>query len=194
MRVRFPRRYGAAGTCRLSSLSGQPDPFRQGSQGGAMHVNRYVLITLLVVCFAAGCSQTTYKAATFRQTVTTNVEITSNVPAQVWISDRNVGTTPLSFPFSYEEEVDRNVKTSNYWETNPGAAAALSVLSFGTYIPFSFIPVEPESKTRPAGKYFNNKLSLRLVAEGYEPLDHVVECKGDREIKVTLNLDAKPTE
>ncbi len=156
-----------------------------------MHVNRYVQATLLVVCFAAGCTQTTHRAATFRQTVTTIVEITSNVPAQVWISDRNVGTTPLSFPFSYEEEVDRNVKTSNYWETNPGAAAALSVLSFGTYIPFSFIPVEPESETRPAGKYFNNKLSLRVVVEGYEPLDHVVECNGDREIKVALTLDPK---
>ena len=156
-----------------------------------MHVNRYVLTNLLVVCFAAGCSQTTYKAAIFRQTVTTNVEIMSNIPAQVWISDRNVGTTPLSFPFSYEEEVDRNVKTSNYWETNPGAAAALSVLSFGTYIPFSFIPVEQESKTRPAGKYFDNKLSLRVVAEGYEPLDYVVECNGDREKKVALTLDPK---
>jgi len=33
-----------------------------------MHVNRYVLTTLLVVCFAAGCSQTTHRAATFRQT------------------------------------------------------------------------------------------------------------------------------
>ena len=51
-----------------------------------MQVKRYALITFLVVFFAAGCSQTTYKAATYRQTVTTYVELTTNVPAQVWIT------------------------------------------------------------------------------------------------------------
>jgi hypothetical protein len=118
----------------------------------------------------ASCSQTTYNAASYRQTVTTYVEIVTNVPAEVRVADRVIGTTPVSFPFNYEEEVDRSVKTANYWETNPGTAAALTVLSFGAYLPFSFIPAEPTSKARPAGRFVNNTATLRLSADGFEPL------------------------
>jgi hypothetical protein len=149
-------------------------------------------ITILIVFgfLAASCSQTTYKASTYRQTVTTQLEITTNVPAEVRLLDRTIGTTPVASPFNYEEEVDRQVKTANYWETNPGTAAALTVLSFGAYLPFSFIPAEPTSEARPAGKFVNNKVMLRLSADGYEPLDHTVELKG--ESKIVLNFSLKP--
>ena len=157
-----------------------------------MRANFFVLANVFLPFFIAlGCSQTTYRGSTFQRTVTTNVEIHTNVPAQIWIADRNVGTTPLSFPFTYEEEVSRNVKTANYWETNPGAAAALSVLSFGVYVPFSFIPADPTSESHPTGKYINNRLSLRLVAEGYAPLEYEVECKGEPIKELNLSLAPK---
>ena len=135
---------------------------------------------------AASCASTTHKSAAYRQTVTTYLEITSNVPSEVRVADRVVGITPVSFPFNYEEEVDRQVTVANYWETNPGTAAALTVLSFGTYLPFSFIPAEPTSRTQPAGKFVNNTVTLRLSADEYEPLEHFVELKG--EAKFALNL------
>lgn len=154
-----------------------------------MNTKQFVLFSLsavsLLVC---ACSQTAQKGPSFRQTVTTYAQITANVPAQVWIGQNNVGTTPISYPFTYEEQVDRTVKTANYWETNPGTAAALSVLSFGTYIPFSFIPAEPTSKTEASGKYFNNRFSLRLVADGYEPLEYELVCQGEEKIEVSLSL------
>jgi hypothetical protein len=146
-----------------------------------------------VVAFGSvntSCAQTTYKAATYRQTVTTYLELTTNIPAEVRVSDRVIGTTPVSFPFNYEEEVDRQVTTANYWETNPGTAAALTVLSFGTYLPFSFIPAEPTSEAKPAGKFVNNQITLRLSADGYEPLEQTVEVKGEG--KLVLNFALKP--
>ena len=146
------------------------------------------LTTLLV---AGGCSQTTYKASTYKRTVTTQIEIVTDVPSEVWVSNQSMGITPLTFPFSYEEEVDRQEGTANYWETNPGTAGALTVLSFGLYLPFSFIPAEPTSESRPAGKYIDSKVTLRLEAEGYEPLEHTVECKG--EPKIDLNFSLNPT-
>jgi hypothetical protein len=151
-----------------------------------------ILILVVLGFLTAGCSQTTYKASTYRQTVTTRIEITTNVPAEVRLPDRVVGTTPLSFPFNYEEEVDRQVKTANYWETNPGGAAALTVLSFGFYLPFSFIPAEPTSEARPAGRFVNNSIMLRLSADGYEPVEHTIEGKG--EPKIVLNFSLKPKE
>jgi hypothetical protein len=122
--------------------------------------------------------------------VTTYLEITTNIPAEVRVADRVVGTTPISFPVNYEQEVDRQVTTANYWETNPGAAAALTVLSLGTYLPFSFIPAEPTSQAQPAGKFFNNGITLRLSADGHESLEHSIELKG--EPKVIVNLSLKP--
>jgi hypothetical protein len=140
----------------------------------------------------ASCASTTYTGAAYRQTVTTYLEVTSNVPSEVRVGDRVIGITPVLFPYNYEEEVDRQVTRANYWETNPGTAAALTVMSFGTYLPFSFIPAEPTSEARPAGKFINNEVTLRLSAEGYEPLEHYVELKG--EAKKALNLFLKPLE
>jgi hypothetical protein len=138
----------------------------------------------------ASCAQTTYKASTYRRTVTSHIELSTNVPAYVQLGDRTIGTTPVSFPFNYEEEVDRQVTTANYWETNPGTAAALSVLSFGFYVPFSFIPAEPTSEARPAGRFVNNSVTFQLSADGYEPLEYIMEAKGEE--KIVLNLSLKP--
>jgi hypothetical protein len=149
-----------------------------------------VLIIAGLPLLSASCAQTTYKASTYRRTVTTQIEIKANVPSEVRLRDRAVGHTPVSFPFNYEEEVDRQVTTANYWETNPGTAAALTVLSFGFYLPFSFIPAEPTSEAPPAERFINNTLTLRLSADGYEPLEHTLEGKG--EPKIILNLSLKP--
>jgi len=65
------------------------------------------------------CAATTYNAMTYRQAVITQLEIRANVPAEARARDR-VGTSPVSFPFKDEEEVNRQVKTTNYWEANPG--------------------------------------------------------------------------
>jgi len=151
-----------------------------------------LFVTLPILLVTGGCSQTTYKASTYKRTVTTQIEIVTDAPFEVWVSNESVGNTPLTFPFTYEEEVDREVTTANYWETNPGTAGALTVLSFGFYLPFSFIRAEPTSEARPAGIYFDNKVTLRLTAEGYEPLERTVECKG--ESKIVLNLSLKPKE
>ena len=53
-------------------------------------------------------------ASTYRQTVITRIEVNTNTPAKVWVSDRSIGTTPITSPFNYEEEVDRQVKNANY--------------------------------------------------------------------------------
>ena len=145
----------------------------------------------IILLTTVGCSQVTHKASSYTRTVTTELAISSNVPAEVWISDQKVGVTPISYPYSYEEEVDRQVRTANYWETNPGSAAALTVASFGFYLPFSFIPAEPTSETQPSGKYLNNKVTLRLIADGYEPIEQTLELKG--EPSVEAKLDLKPT-
>jgi hypothetical protein len=149
-----------------------------------------VLILLAVGISAASCSQTTYNASTYRQTVTTRIEVNTNIPSEVWISDRAIGNTPITFPFNYEEEVDRQVKNANYWQTNPGWAAAVTVLTFGGYLPFSFIPVEPTSQTQPAGKFVNNKLTLRVTAEGFDTFERTIECKGEE--KIVLNILLQP--
>jgi len=151
-------------------------------------------ICLLSIIASACSSQAPYIASTYQRTVTTVVEIDTDVPSQVWVADRNIGTTPISFPFSYQEDVNNVVRTANYWETNPGTAAALSVLSFGFYVPFSLIPAEPTTETRPTQKYVGNKLTLRLIAEGHEPLDHVFECTGEPKIVLRLSLARKERE
>lgn len=161
-----------------------------------MMIKRRELISMwmIVTCgfLTVSCAQTTYKASTYRQTVTSLIEINANVPAEVRLRDRTIGTTPVFFPFNYEEEVDRQVTTANYWETNPGTAAALTVLSLGLYLPFSFIPAEPTSEARPAGRFVNNNVTFQLSADGFEPLEHTVDAKGEE--KIVLHLSLKPKE
>jgi len=162
------------------------------SHMGKTHVPKLQIAILLAVgIFAVSCSQTTYNASTYRQTVTTRIEVNTNIPSEVWVSDRAIGTTPITFPFNYEEEVERQVKNANYWQTNPGWAAAVTVLSFGTYLPFSFIPAEPTSQTQPAGKFVNNKLTLRVIAENFEAFEQTIECKGEGKIVLNIGLEPK---
>jgi hypothetical protein len=146
------------------------------------------LTLVLALAMAAGCASVAHKASTYTRTATTIVEVTSNVPSDVWMANQKIGTTPVSFAFSYEEEVERQVKTATYWETNPGIAAAVTVLSLGVYLPFSAIPVEAQSEFRPTGTYVKNKLFLRLTSESYESLDHSVDLKGEPRVEVNLTL------
>ena len=147
-------------------------------------------IGILVLGFAllqSGCAQNTIKAA-YRQTVTTMIGVEADPPAQVSIGERIVGITPVTFPYNYEEEVDRNVKHVTYWESNPGWAAFLTVVSFGAYLPFSAIPAEETSQSRPSGQFVGNSVILRLTADGHEPLDHVFELKGEKQVQLKLSL------
>ena len=148
-------------------------------------------ILLAFGIFAVSCSQSSYSASSYRQTVTTRIEVNTNIPAKVWISDRVIGTTPVTVPFNYEEEVDRQVKSANYWETNPGLAAAVTVLSFGAYLPFSFILAEPTSQTKSTGKFVNNQFTLRVTAENFETFEQRIECKGEG--KMVLNIGLQPS-
>ena len=149
-----------------------------------------IAVLLALGIFAASCSQTIYNPSAYRQTVTTRIEVNTNIPSEVWVSDRAIGITPITFPFNYEEEVDREVKNANYWQTNPGWAAAVTVLSFGVYLPFSFIPAEPTSQTQPAGKFVNNKFTLRVTAENFDTFEQTIECNGEG--KMVLNIGLQP--
>ena len=146
------------------------------------------VIFFLLFILASGCSQTAHVASTYQRAVTTIVEINTDVPARLWVSDRERGATPITFPFTYQQDVENLARNANYWETSPGTAAALSVLSFGLYVPFSFIPAEQTAEAKPMQKFSGNQLSLRLVAEGYKPLTHVVEIKGEPKISLTFSL------
>jgi hypothetical protein len=145
-----------------------------------------IAILLALGIFAASCSQTTYNASAYRQTVTTRIEVNTNIPSE----DRAIGITTITFPFNFEEEVDRQVKNANYWQTNPGWAAAVTVLSFGIYLPFSFLPAEPTSQTQPTGKFVNNKLTLRATAENFDTFEQTIECKGEE--RMVLNIVLQP--
>ncbi len=150
-----------------------------------------LLTVVLSLTLGAGCASVSHKASTYMRTATTIVEVNSNVPSEVWVAGQEMGITPLSFPFSYEEEVGRNVRTATYWETNPGIAAGVTVLSLGVYLPFSAIPVEATSAFQPTGTYAKNTLAIRLIAEGHEPLDHLVEVRGEPKIELNLILEKK---
>lgn len=148
-----------------------------------------IWVILSVVFFVvSGCSQTTQVASTYQRAVTTMVEINTDVRAKLWVSNRELGTTPITFPFTYQQDVENVSRNANYWETNPGTAAALSVLSLGLYVPFSFIPAEQTGEPHPTQKFSGNQLSLRLIAEGYELLTNVVELKGEPKISLSFSL------
>jgi len=123
------------------------------------------------------------------------IAVNSNVPARVWFSDRFVGTTPGSWPYTYEEQVDLVAGTANYWETNPEKAAALSVLSMGVYVPFSGIAAEQTGESHPTGRYLHNELTVKLEQDGYATVERVIACKGEPQVDVVLSLQrAEPKE
>ena len=88
-----------------------------------------------------------------------------------------------------EEEVQTRTRRVSYWVTQPGLSLLLTITSLGLYVPFSVIPVDPETLQEPTGVFRNSELVLRVEADGHSPWSSNVVCGGQGGVAIRAVLE-----
>lgn len=150
---------------------------------------RSTAIAMIVVLFAS-CATTWQESGSFYRSAQTTLAADSTPPgARIFLGNRYLGDTPLSTTLECDQEIKRKTRKVSYWDTQPGLALFLSLISLGLYLPFSFIPVDVETSQEPSGAFKNNEFTLRIEAEGYKPWSTTVVCGPQRAINLRAVLE-----
>ena len=150
-----------------------------------------VLAALTGVCFLAfanGCSTSQPETNSYFKTAQTELIVHSDPPAKAYVNNREIGFTPLNFRLEYEQQVDNVTTKVTYWDTQPGIALLLSIMSLGLYLPFSFIPVDSQTSVVPQHSFRSNHFQLTIEATGYEQWSQEVVTQGEPAISIDAQL------
>jgi hypothetical protein len=137
------------------------------------------------------CATDWQYTSSFSRSRQTKLIVESEPQGQVFVNKRYVGEAPITASVEYGQEVRVKTRKVSYWYTQPGLSLAVSILSLGIYVPFSFIPVDIESAYEPSIVFQNNIFSVVLETEGYETWESTVVCTGEETLLVptVLNKD-----
>ena len=144
---------------------------------------------LLIAATQLACATTPWEShGSFPRTRETRIHVTSPVAAEVFVNQEQAGVTPLSLELRYTEEIIRERRKVSYWVTQPGWSLFVSILSFGIYVPFSWIPVDDEDRFVPSGRFSDNEFEILVRAVGYIDSVSVLVLQGES----GLDLEANP--
>ncbi len=131
----------------------------------------------LIIIFLFGCATPWEYDRTIYETCGTKLNILSDPKGDVTVEANHLGLSPISYTLTYKRGIDQYKRKANYWQTDPGKALLITLLSLGVYLPFSFIRVSPETELRPTDKYIDNDVLIRVMAEGFVPEEKKVSCQ-----------------
>jgi PEGA domain-containing protein len=145
-------------------------------RGGVRMLLRSAAIVMIVLLLSS-CATTWQERGSFYRSAQTTLAADSTPPgARVFLGNRYLGETPLSTILECEQEMRRKARKVSYWDTQPGLALLLSLVSLGLYVPFSLIPVDVETSQEPTGAFKNNEFAIRIEADGYKSWSTSVIC------------------
>jgi hypothetical protein len=153
---------------------------------------RIACIVMILVPLAS-CATAWRETGSFYRSAQTTVTADSTPPgAGIFLGNRYLGDSPLSATLECEQEMRRKTRKVSYWETQPGLALLLSIMSLGLYIPFSAIPVDVDTTQEPTGAFRSNEFMLRMEADGYRSWTTTVTCGPQQRVDVHAVLEKRP--
>ena len=148
--------------------------------------HRAAAATFCCLIFLGACA--TQPPTSYYRTAQTELKVDSTAPAKVNVDNRYVGDTPVTYPLSYDQEVERNTRNVTYWQTQPALAVLLTILSLGLYLPLSLIPSDTESSQTPLENYRNNHYVITVDAPGYAQWKQEVDAKGEKSLSLHAQM------
>lgn len=131
----------------------------------------------LIGLLLAGCATAWQDGGSFYRGARQALAVESTpAGARVFLSDRYLGTTPLSSALECEQEIRKKSRRVSYWVTQPGLSLGLSLLSLGLYVPFSVIPVDIETSLEPSGAFKDDEFVVRVEADGHKVWSAHIVC------------------
>ena len=151
---------GRRQTSRLSSgeLSHVSSAQTRRLRNGLVHVAVASLLSL------GGCTTTWKESGSFYRTTQTRLRVGGSPGRTVHLNNKYVGQTPLTVPLEYRQKVRKKTRRVSFWITQPGCSVFVTILSLGTYLPLSIIPVDIETSLEPMASFRNNEFQVRVSA------------------------------
>ena len=147
------------------------------------------IATVLVISSFIFSSCTSWRTEpSFYRTVQTNLQLESNHFAAVKVNENKVTPKDGSIPVQYQREITKTVRKVTHWKTKPITTLVFVLLSFGTYLPFSFIPVDIDTKTIPTNDFKNNEIKLEVTDEKGNTWSQEIVLQGEKSLTVSPNF------
>ena len=147
----------------------------------------FVLLASLTT-YVAGCKTGWHNTGSFSRTTETRLVLRSTPSGSVYLNNRYFGETPLTLDLQYQQRVEKKTRAVSYWHTQPGWSLFVSILSLGTYLPFSAIPVDTDTAIRPLDKFEDNLFVLEVRSDHHVAWRQKVQCSGQEEIVLEREL------
>ena len=139
------------------------------------------------VAFMTGCTSWQDEGS-FSRTTQSQLSLESAPAGKAYVDGKYIGDTPLTYSLQYGQDVERKTRKITYWDTQPGLALLLTILSLGFYLPFSAIPVDTETSLEPKNSYTNNHFQVGVDVPGYQPWKQDVTASGEDTIHLQPQL------
>lgn len=150
-------------------------------------VSRAVVLAQLLA--PVGCTTAWRDSGSFQRSTRTTLVAESTPPARVFVNNKYVGDTPLTFPLEYQQEVRKKTRKVSHWITQPGGSLFLTIISLGVYLPFSIIPVDIQTSLEPTQTFKDNEFEVGFAAEGHKGQHEKVVCTGQDKISKSAVLE-----
>ena len=155
---------------------------------------RSSIARLSALLFLSACSTQAPAQHSFYRTTQTEISLDSTPSGSASVDNKFVGTTPLTFPLEYDQEIEQDTKNVTLWETQPGLATFVTVISLGLYLPFSAIPAASQSTQVPLERYRSNQFLIAVDVPGYDRWTQQVVAKGEKNLHLQAQLVKKTTQ
>jgi hypothetical protein len=155
-------------------------------KNGRLRLTRH--LGLLLPLVLTGCATHWVYTSSFYRGRQTKLVIESVPAGEVFVNAKYMGDAPVTTSIDYGQEVKVKTRKVSYWHAQPGFAIALSILSLGIYVPFSFIPVDIETVYEPSTVFQNNTIAITVTHTGYENWQSAIVCIGEETFLLRANL------
>jgi hypothetical protein len=148
----------------------------------------FACLSAVSLLLQAGCATGWERRPDLPVTEQTTVHVRSTPVAEVLLEGRRFGKTPVDVPVPYLRFDERYERRVTLWQSNPGLAIAVSVLSLGIYLPFSLIPVDHQERLETGRRLEGAAVTIALEADGYETWHERIEVQGTPAYTIDVEL------
>lgn len=141
-----------------------------------------ILTAIFSIIYFSGCATARKSQGSFYKTAQTHLTVESKPSGKVYVNNKYVGKSPIEIPLVYSRKVEKMTRNVSYWHNQPGWSLFITIISLGTYLPFSAIPVDSETTLETLDSFKDNGFTIEIEAEGFQRWQNEVTCKGEESI------------
>ncbi len=142
---------------------------------------RNFLFIAIYTLSLVGCATNWEQNGSYFREIETNLILNENYQGtNVYINNKLRGKSPVTLALKYNQKINKLSRKVNLFQSNPAFSIFLSIISFGTYIPFALIPIDTETNLQKTNNYKENIFEIELISPIKKIKDQII-LKGEKD-------------